>query len=120
MESKLQNDDDEVATFYLAPAQPTWGVIDYRTVERRKPLEKSIAKLGEDQFDSTAEDSHLFLDTLHEREQEMAWELQGVGIAEIVLDPINPDSDLVNMLNNHGKVTLEQIQQFEATHIATK
>ena len=78
-------------------------MIDYRTVEGRKPLEKSIAKLGEDQFDSTAEDSYLFLDSLQEREQEMVWELQGAGIAEIVLDPINPDSDLVNMLNNYGK-----------------
>ena len=64
MESNLQNDDDEVATFYLAPAQPTCKVIDYRTVEGRKLLEKFIAKLGEDQFDSTAEDSHLFLDSL--------------------------------------------------------
>ena len=117
MENNLQN---EATPFYLAPAQSIYGVIDYRTVEGRKLFEKSIAKLVEDQFDSTAEDSHLFLDSLWVREQEMAWELQGVGIAKIVLDPINPDSDLVNILNNHGKVTLEQIQQFEATHIATE
>ena len=50
----------------------------------------------------------------------MVWDLQGVDIAKIVLDSINSYSDLVNMLNNHGKVTLEQIQQFEATHIATE
>ena len=47
-------------------------------------------------------------------------ESQGFGITDIVLDPMNPDSNLVNMLTKHGRVTLEKIQNFEAVCIATK
>ena len=56
MESNLQNDDNEATPFYIVLSQSTYGVIEHRTVEGRKMFEKSIAKMGEDQFDSTAED----------------------------------------------------------------
>ena len=110
MKNNLQNDQNEGTPFYLAPAQSIYGVIDYRKVEGRKLFEKSIAKLEVDQFDGKAGDLHLFLDSLQERAQEMGLELQGVGAMEIALDPINPDSDVVNIITNHGRVKLEQIQ----------
>ena len=45
MENNLQNVDNEAAPFYLALAQSTCRVIDWRTVEWRKIFENSIAKL---------------------------------------------------------------------------
>ena len=50
----------------------------------------------------------------------MRWELQRFGIMETSLDPINPDSDVVSMITNHGRVALEKIQQLEVTRAAVE
>ena len=63
------------------------------------------------------DDLHLFLDALKERACEEGWEIPGVGITDIYLDPLDPDSEYVNILTNHGELTIKQVHIFEATHI---
>ena len=64
----------------------------------------------------------MFLDALAERAIEIGWENPGVGITDVLLDPTNQNSDYINILTNHGELTLEQIQAFEATciHLPTR
>ena len=68
-------------------------------------------------FDCEDEDLHFFIDALKERADEMGWNIPGIGITDILLDPLNPESEYVNILTNHGELTMEQIRAFESTHI---
>ena len=95
------------AHFYLLPAQAVTGVIDYSTSEGRKYYEHSIAKLNEDLFDCESDDLHIFLDTLQEHAREMGWDISGAGIIDILLDPLDPNSEYINILIRHGELTLE-------------
>ena len=103
--------------FHLSPALAVTGVIDYSTPEGRKYFDKSIEKLNEELFDCETDDLHLFIDSLKERAREMGWDIPGVGITDVFLDPLDPDSEYINILDNHGELTLEQIWAFEATCI---
>jgi hypothetical protein len=102
--------------FHLSPAQSITGIIDYSTPEGRKYFERSIVKLREELFDCE-DDLHIFLDALKERAQEMGWDIPGVGICDIPLVPLDPDTTYVNILERHGEVTLAQVRAFEATYI---
>ena len=68
-------------------------------------------------LDCEGDDLHLFLDALKERACKMGWETLGVGITDIYLDPHDPDSEYINILSNHGELTIEQVRAFEATYI---
>jgi len=105
------------AHFHLSPAQAVTGVIDYSTPEGQKYYKRSIAKLNEDLFDCESNDLHIFLDTLKERTRKIGWDIPGVGITDILLDPLDPNSKYINILTRHGKLTLEQIRAFEAMYI---
>ena len=47
----------------------------------------------------------------------MRWNDSTVGINEIMLDPMNISSATVNILDNHGEITLEEVMAFEAIYI---
>ena len=103
--------------FFLSPAQSITGIIDYSTTEGRKYYERSISKLRDELFDCE-DDLHLFIDALKERAEEMGWSIPGVGITDIPLEPLNPDTQYVNILERHGELTLDQVCAFEATYIS--
>ena len=105
--------------FHLSPAMAITGVIDYGTTEGRKHFERSIAPLSVELFDCESDDLHLFIDALITRAREMGWDIPGVGINDILLDPTDPHSEYKNILRHHGELTLDQIRAFEATYIAT-
>ena len=103
--------------FHLSPALSVTGAIDYSTAEGRKYFDRSVEKLSDELFDCEDEDLHLFIDTLKERADEMGWNIRGVGITDILVDPLNAQSEYINILTNHGELTIEQIRDFESTYI---
>ena len=88
--------------FHLSPAMAITGVIDYGTTEGRKHFERSIAPLSAELFDCESDDLHLFIDALITRAREMGWDIPGVGINDILLDPTDPHSEYKNILRHHG------------------
>ena len=115
--NNVANPDHNPIPFALSPALSVTGFINYSTAEGRKHFERSMSKLSDDYFECETDNLHMFLDSLAERAIEMGWEIPGVGITDVLLDPTNPNSDYINVLTNHGELTLEQIQAFEATYI---
>ena len=111
------NEQNLEANFHLSPALAVSGIIDYSMPEGWKYYEKSIEKLNEELFDCETDDLHLFIDALKERAREMGWDIHGIGITDILLDPLNPDSGFINIFTRHGELTLEHIRAFEATYI---
>ena len=45
----------------------------------------------------------------------MGWDMPGVGITDILTDPLDPCSDSKNILRHHGELELETIQAFDLT-----
>ena len=78
------------------------GVIDYSTAEGRKYFDRSVGKLSDELFDCEDEDSHSLIDALKERADEMGWNIQVIGITDILVDPLDPESEYINILTNHG------------------
>ena len=111
--------DNPPVPFHLSPAASIMGVIDYSTPEGRKHFEHSIERLNDELFDCEGGDLHLFIDALMERAREMGWSAPGVGVTDILLDPLDPNSDCVNLLTHHGQLTLEQIRAFDRTYISS-
>ena len=93
--------------FHLSPALSVTGIIDYSTTEGRKYFDRSVEKLSDKLFDCEDKDLHLFIDALKERADEMGWNIQGVGITDILVDPLNPQSGYINILTNHRELTIE-------------
>ena len=52
-----------------------------------------------------------------ERTRERGWKIPSVGISDAFLDPLDPDSEHVNVLTSHGKLMLEQTRAFAETYI---
>ena len=75
-------------------------------------LERSATKLGKDKHDRIAEDLRLLEGSLSERVQEMGWELEGGGLSSTELDPASPGTKQASAFSNHGKTTIEKIQNF--------
>ena len=106
-----------VAQFSLTPGQSFTGVIDYYDPEGRKLWENSIWKLWEEQFTCDSEDIFLFLNTLKECGDNMGWTITTVSIMYIPEDPLDPNSDMTNIITNHSELTLEEIRAFKEMYI---
>jgi len=114
--------DDNAASvlnppFSLTPATAVGGIIDYGTSAGRKLYSAATAKVEEDLFDCTADDWYGFLRAVKDRAREFGWDHVGLGILSIPDDQLNPTS-FKSLLEQHGEITLQEIQSFEETYIA--
>ena len=112
-----QPQDQPPVQFHLCPALAVIVVIDYSTLEGCKYFDRTVENLNDELFDCEDEDLHLFIDALKERADEMGWNIPGIGITDIILDPLNPESECVNILTNNGELTMEKVRAFESTCI---
>ena len=105
------------AAFHLVPTFDVGDIINYSTIEGRKYFERCTAKLSEDPFDVEETDRMIFTEALIDRSKEIGWDIDGVGIASMYLNPHDPDSEYASILTNHSELALEQIRAFEESHI---
>ena len=115
--SSTTSSTEALAAFHLAPTFDAEDITNYSTIEERKYFERCTAKLSEDPFDAEETDRMIFTEALIDRSKEIGWDIDGIGITSIYLNPYDSDSEYVNILINHGELTLEQIRAFEESHI---
>ena len=108
-----------MSTFSLAPTQSLDGIINYSMEEGCKHFKCAIEPLSDKLFDLSSEDKHLFTDLLIERANEMGWDLYDISICTVYTVLLDPNSPIVNILTNHGELSLDTIHDFEATYIAS-
>ena len=77
------------------------------------------SKLAEDTFDCVPEDLYQFLKELGDRAAEYSWSDEIVGILMIPKPSNDPALPVrhVNLLSNHGEISMEDIRIFENTYI---
>ena len=103
------------ATFTVAPSKKNQGVLDYTSKQDCRLYEQASAGLmSEDKFDSTEDHLQDFLAMLKTRAVSYGWEEQ---IMMIPTDPADPMGKRLSLLDNHGNLTLAQIQSYEESYI---
>jgi hypothetical protein len=102
-----------VPVFALSPALVTNGILDYSTPRGVKLYTAATEKLQDNLFDVDSAGIHTFLNALADRSMQFGWSY----ILEIPKDIIFPDEDLVNLLTNHGEISLEQVREHCLTYI---
>ena len=107
---------NQAVTFSLTPATVHGGILDYSTATGRKLYDNATAKLEEDQFVCVADDLNSFLRALKDRAREYGWDEPGVGILSILDDLMNLQ-EFKSLINNHGELDLQTIQEFESSYI---
>ena len=103
--------------FALTPALVDLGVIDYSTADGKKLYAKATQSLfagTEDYYDGKGEKLSAFLFKLKTRAQEYGW--YDGGILEIDIGTAAAPAT-VNMLDNYGEVTLEQVRAHVITYV---
>jgi hypothetical protein len=105
------------AAFALTPAVAVIGVINYNTSEGRKLYASATAKLAEEQYDCKPDGLYQFLQSLSNRAREFGWDDEIGGILQIPEDPMNPNSDTNNLIDNYGRISLAEIRAFEELYI---
>ena len=68
-------------------------------------------------YNVDATDKIVFTTSLTERAKEVGWDIEGVGITSIMLNPSDPNLEYKNILTNYGELTIEQVREFEETYI---
>ena len=112
---------NETPEFHLNPAGAMVGILDFKQVECRKYYHKATQKLdNEELFDSSPENMHHFLKLLEYRANEYGWDSYVGGILWIPEDSNDPNSELRYLPSEYGRVSLEQITQFEETYLGTQ
>ena len=109
-----------MSTFSLALTQSLDRIIDYSTEEGHKYFKHAIEPLCDKLFDLSSEDKHLFTDLLIKRTNEIEWDLYDIGICTVYTVSLDPNSPTVNILINHGELSLDIIRDFEETYIASQ
>ena len=102
-----------VQAFALSPALVDTGIIDYSTTRGTKIYQAATAKLQDDLFDVESGGIHTFLNALSDRAMQYGWDF----ILEIPPEVNEPHDNLVNLLTNHGEISLDQIRKFVSTYI---
>jgi hypothetical protein len=92
-------------TFALTPARVTNTVLDYNNSVATKIYKGAIQALA----------LNMFMAALYSKSREYGWD----HILEVPRDLQAPMMDLVNVLTNYGELTLEHLQAFAATYVAT-
>ena len=91
--------------FALAPALINDGIIDYATPEGTKLYRAAIEALPGDPFNCKPHGIKVFLATLEDRAIRHGW----MRILMVPEDPLEPDKDLINLIHNYGRLTLQQV-----------
>jgi hypothetical protein len=102
-----------VPVFALSPALVTNGILDYSTPRGVKLYTAATEKLQDNLFDADSAGIHTFLNALADRSMQFGWSY----ILDIPKDIVFPDEDLVNLLTNHGEISLEQVREHCLTYI---
>lgn len=98
----------------------TSKLLDYDTTVGRKHYERACNPLSTDElFDCTPETLLSFLNEVTRRSQEFGWNDYNHGILLIPKDITATLSPTINLLTNHGELTIKQIQDYDTTYIAT-
>ena len=107
-----------MATFYLNPASAMMGVLDFTDVESRKYFHKATKKLdSEELYDCTPGNMHHFLKLLKHRANENGWDNEVTGVLWIPEDHQDQNSELRYLPTEYGRVTMEQITNFEKSYL---
>ena len=109
----MADPDQQAIDFALTPASIA-DVIDYSTRQGLAIYSAAVRPLYEDPADFfNVESSGLqtFLALLHFRGTTSAWDF------EIPQDLDDPENNLLDMITNHGRFTLEHLRAFSATFI---
>ena len=103
--------------FYIAPSLALDGILDYATDKGWKYFKKAIKKLADKPFDLVLEERHLLTNFLTKRADEIGWNTDIEGIILISIEPIDSNSNIINILINYGELTLKTICKFESIYI---
>ena len=105
--------------FALNPAGAITGLIDFNKVNHLKMHRRATTKLADDTFDCVPEDLYQFLKELGDRAAEYSWSDETVGILMIPKPSDDPALSVrhVNLLSNHGEISMDDICIFENTYI---
>ena len=108
----------KVIQFALNPAGAIPGLIDFTLQSHLRMHRRATSKLSDDTFDCVPEDLYQFLKELGDRASEFRWN-DAIGI--LMIPKYAPDSNApirhVNLLSNHGELTMEEIHKFELTYV---
>ncbi len=113
-----QNQAQAGTPFALNPGHALSGQLDFSTTEGRKLYSYATASIygsSEDHFDCSASGLHSFLKELGRRARQYGWDISVCEVPKAIND--QGGESLVNLITNHGELTLEQIQAFEKTYI---
>ena len=119
----VQNEQQEQAPvpFFLTPSSAMVGTLDYTRSEARKYFTKATKKLDvEELYDCTPGNMYHFLKLLDQRANENGWDDEISGILWIPEDIDNQNSELRYLPTEYGRVTLEQITDFEKSYLGTE
>ena len=104
--------------FYLNPASAMVGILDFTDVESRKYFHKATKKLDYDElYDCTPGNMHHFLKLLRHRANENGWDSDVTGVLWVPEDHQDQDSALRYLPTEYGRVTMEQITNFERSYL---
>ena len=98
--------------FSLAPGLATTTVLNYLTPEASKLFVRSTKPLSEVPYNCEPEHIKHFLECLSDRTRTAGWS----AVIEVPPDLTRPD-DVVSLIEQHGKVTLEQVMDHAATYL---
>jgi hypothetical protein len=103
--------------FALSPAMAIPGIIDLSSRTGKDIFRYATEKLEEDLYDCHPDGMTQFLQSLSVRATEYGWEDDVNGIMQIPEDPANPLSNTNNLIENYGRISLDEIRAFEASYI---
>ena len=109
----------EAPPFALTPALVDPGVINYSTSDGKKLYAKATRSLfggPEDYYDGKGDRLSAFLFKLKTRAQEYGWMEDGIFEIEIPGEGAAA-ATVVNMLDNYGTVSLEQVRAHASTYV---
>jgi hypothetical protein len=105
------------AAFALSPAMAIPGVIDFTSRAGKGVFRYSTEKLDEELYNCQPDGMIQFLHSLSVRALEYGWDNEVTGIMMIPEDATNVLSNINNLIENYGQISLDTIQAFEATYI---
>ena len=104
--------------FFLNPAGAMTGTLDFTKVETRKYFHKATEKLDQEElYDCTPSNMFHFLKLLKQRANEYGWDDEVTGILWVPEDHRDAYSELRYMPTEYGRLTMDQITNFEKTYL---
>lgn len=103
------------ANFGLTPSAAHDGVLDYTTVAHAKIYSEAI-KPVEPAFDCTAGGLKVFLSRIADKATGYGW----TTILEVPQDIAHPDDDLMNILTEYGRISIQQVRDHVQTYLANQ